>query len=113
MLRKGSLQAFIAGPRFMPVLIVTAVLMLMMVTAGYGTARNSRICATIILLFAAAMVSVGFFAFHALVPGAFGGGAMFLEICLFGVALGGLRAVLLLRGRHLASTKADMADLTS
>ena len=101
------MDAFIAAPQFVPGLIVTAGLMLMMVTAAYGVARNSSICVSIIMLFAVAMISLGLFAFHAFVPG----GTSF-EILLFGVALGGFRGVLLLRRRHLASAKADTADRT-
>jgi hypothetical protein len=51
LLREGTLEAFIAGPRFVPALIFTGGLSLMMAIVGYGAARSSRICAFIILVF--------------------------------------------------------------
>jgi hypothetical protein len=110
LLGEGSLRTFIAGPRFVSLLVVTAGLALMMAVAGYGVARNSRICAFIVLLFVVAMISVGFFAFHALVPDGLSGGIMLFELCLVGVALGSLRAVLLLR-RQLAAVKAGTSSI--
>jgi hypothetical protein len=57
------------------------------------------------------MIAVGFFAFHALVPKPFNSGISVIEWCLFGVALGGLRAVFLLR-RQLAADKAGTSSAT-